>query len=175
MCQHDFDGKRIFQHRNTDKWNLLLRNKRVPGFAFEEECRQYVRHLQQIWDGRMSSVSRHRAVGTTRRRSPAIRAVMISCPERADLRRKTLKRLKRTDWGGASLHILIDSARMEDRRQRQSDVALRALRWGLETDADYLLFLEDDLDFNFYLRHNLEHWKPLMDGETSKSPVWPVV
>jgi len=26
MCQHDFQGRRVFQHRNTDKWDLFLPN-----------------------------------------------------------------------------------------------------------------------------------------------------
>ena len=38
-------------------------------------------------------------------------------------------------------------------------------RGGLERaaadGADYILFLEDDLEFNAHLRHNLEHWQPL--------------
>src|SRR5207247_1732169 len=99
MCQHDFDGKRLFQHRNADKWNLLLQNKHVPGFWFEEECRVYVSHLRQIWDGRLSCVQGLHSDKTIPRDAPTIKAVMISCPERADLRRKTLKKLARTDWG----------------------------------------------------------------------------
>src|SRR5437667_7139131 len=52
MCQHDFQGRRIFQHRNTDKWDLLLHNRRVKDFWFEEECREYVTKLRRLWDGR---------------------------------------------------------------------------------------------------------------------------
>jgi ADP-heptose:LPS heptosyltransferase len=51
MCQHDFDGRRIFQHRNSDKWNFPLRNKRIRGFKFEDECRAHIRRLQGLWDG----------------------------------------------------------------------------------------------------------------------------
>src|SRR5207248_1094533 len=39
MCQHDFNGQRIFQHRNSDKWDLFLRNRRIPGFLLDEQCR----------------------------------------------------------------------------------------------------------------------------------------
>jgi ADP-heptose:LPS heptosyltransferase len=49
MCQHDFQGRRIFQHRNRDKWDLLLRNKRIKGFQHEEECRRHVSQLRQLW------------------------------------------------------------------------------------------------------------------------------
>src|SRR5262249_8603796 len=58
MCQHDFQGKRLFQHRNMDKWDLFLRNKVVKGFWFERECFDYVAHLRRVWDGRMGSYRR---------------------------------------------------------------------------------------------------------------------
>jgi ADP-heptose:LPS heptosyltransferase len=49
MCQHDFQGRRIFQHRNGDKYNLALRNKIVPDFQFESECRSFIRRLRSLW------------------------------------------------------------------------------------------------------------------------------
>ena len=51
MCQHDPDGNRLFQHRNGDKWNLRLNNRRVPDFWHEEECRRAVVRLRGLWDG----------------------------------------------------------------------------------------------------------------------------
>src|SRR5439155_1299717 len=51
MCQHDFNGRRIFQHRNTDKWDLRLPNKKIAGFWFEKECREYVAQLRGLWAG----------------------------------------------------------------------------------------------------------------------------
>jgi hypothetical protein len=49
LCQHDFAGRRIFQHRSTDKWNLTTSNRRVKGFWFEPECRGYLRKLRRMW------------------------------------------------------------------------------------------------------------------------------
>lgn len=49
MCQHDFEGRRIFQHRSTDKWDLALNNVRVEGFLYEDECREYVLRLRELW------------------------------------------------------------------------------------------------------------------------------
>jgi hypothetical protein len=49
FCQHDFHGRRIFQHRNGAKWNLLSRNRRVKGFLHEGECLGYVRQLKKMW------------------------------------------------------------------------------------------------------------------------------
>jgi hypothetical protein len=42
MCQHDFDGRRLFQHRNVPKWTIRNGNPRVNGFAFEEECLRFL-------------------------------------------------------------------------------------------------------------------------------------
>jgi hypothetical protein len=52
MCQHDFNGRRIFQHRNLDKWDLAGRNRPIKGFWFETECRAYLAQLQKAWKGR---------------------------------------------------------------------------------------------------------------------------
>ena len=53
MCQHDFQGRRVFQHRNSDKWNFRRDNKRIEGFLFEEECQNDVRNLRKLWDGKI--------------------------------------------------------------------------------------------------------------------------
>jgi hypothetical protein len=53
MCQHDFAGRRLFQHRNTDKWNIYRDNKRVADFLFEQECQEDVRCLRKLWDGQV--------------------------------------------------------------------------------------------------------------------------
>jgi hypothetical protein len=63
------------------------------------------------------------------------------------------------------VHVHIDAETGEDRRDRQTNTALRALQWSLGTRADYILFLEDDLAFNRHLRHNLERWRPLRNRE----------
>ena len=51
MCQHDFAGRRVFQHRNSDKWNFRSGNKSIAGFLFEQECLADLRRLQEMWDG----------------------------------------------------------------------------------------------------------------------------
>lgn len=47
MCQHDFQGKRIFQHRNLRKWSLKSNNPKTSGFLFEKECLQFLHYLQK--------------------------------------------------------------------------------------------------------------------------------
>ena len=49
ICQHDFEGRRIFQHRCGAKWSLG-RNVRVRGFVHEPQCFEFVEELQQLWD-----------------------------------------------------------------------------------------------------------------------------
>jgi hypothetical protein len=51
MCQHDFGGRRSFQHRNMDKWELSGQNKRIQDFWFEKECRAYLAQLRRVWKG----------------------------------------------------------------------------------------------------------------------------
>jgi hypothetical protein len=168
MCQHDFRGHRIFQHRNTDKWNLFLRNKTVDDFWFEKECFEHVAQLQEIWDGRMGA---YRSRKTTRRKRiaspPKIKACMISCPEREQLRRQTLQNLAATDWGDEPVLLQIDPGATECWQERQQHTTLLALEKCLQCDADYVLFLEDDLEFNLHLRHNLDNWSPLKNREAT--------
>ncbi|HUL51178.1 MAG TPA: hypothetical protein VLU94_01205, partial [Candidatus Nitrosotalea sp.] len=58
MCQHDFSGARIFQHRNRCKWRLTGPNKHVEGFLFEQECLAYLRKLRRQWDGEITRTIR---------------------------------------------------------------------------------------------------------------------
>ena len=53
MCQHDFEGNRILQHRNKAKWDLLGENPRIPGFLYEHECREFLAELRGMWNGRI--------------------------------------------------------------------------------------------------------------------------
>ena len=48
MCQHDFDGKRLFQHRNMRKWSFY-NNPCTPGFLHEDQCVTLVNELKYIW------------------------------------------------------------------------------------------------------------------------------
>lgn len=48
LCQHDFRGRRLFQHRVHDKWSLAG-NGKISGFIHEEECFQFVEQLRTRW------------------------------------------------------------------------------------------------------------------------------
>ena len=161
MCQHDFRGRRIFQHRNFDKWDLFLTNRRVRGFRFEEDCRQAVLQLRRLWDGRLGKLPAPAFARTKAHSAPNIQAVMISCHERNRLREQTLHNLSQTDWDHALVHVQIDPGTGEDFQRRQTRCARLALEQGFASGADFVLFLEDDLDFNRHLHHNLLTWPPI--------------
>jgi ADP-heptose:LPS heptosyltransferase len=53
LCQHDFHGRRIFQHRYRAKWTLTGQNPRIRGFRQERLCRSWLRQLRNQWQGRI--------------------------------------------------------------------------------------------------------------------------
>jgi hypothetical protein len=164
MCQHDLEGRRLFQHRNTDKWNLFANNLKIPDFWLDDDCRRYLRELQQRWSGKLTTPKLpFRAVARpAQARPPSVVAGMISCPARETWRAETLGRLAATDWGAAPVLLQVDDGVGDDPRERQARASLRLLqRFLVEGREDYFLFLEDDLDFNRHLRHNLAAW-PLL-------------
>jgi len=67
LCQHDFSGARLFQHRSAPKWQVIGGNKSVPGFQREAECLEFLRELRERWDCR----SRAGTVLTVPERTPA--------------------------------------------------------------------------------------------------------
>lgn len=90
---------------------------------------------------------------------------MISCAARDAVRRRTLENLARTDWDGQPVHIQMDEAvGGANPQERQTRCAYRALAEAQNRRADYVLFLEDDLEFNRHIRHNLDCWKPVRAG-----------
>lgn len=49
MCQHDFAGRRLFQHRNRGKWRLDRPNAKIPGFLGHEAAERYLDSLRSSW------------------------------------------------------------------------------------------------------------------------------
>jgi len=88
------------------------------------------------------------------------RAYVLSCPAREGLRRTTIANLEATDWLSAP-EIIIDQTSFVREQERQEHTALRLLETAIADGPSLILFLEDDLNFNRHLRHNLECWYPL--------------
>jgi ADP-heptose:LPS heptosyltransferase len=163
MCQHDFSGRRIFQHRNADKWDLFLHNRQIKGFWFEKECREYVARLRRVWNARIGRVPMPATEpGVNGSPPPNFEAILISSDDRRKLRERTLRNLARTDWADTPLYSHLTGPGIGD--TAMADCLRRALQSCATRRADYVLLLEDDLDFNDHLRHNLLHWTPIRTG-----------
>lgn len=163
MCQHDFQGQRIFQHRNGDKWDVFLKNRRIQDFWLEEECREELKHLQQVWKGSLPEIGKSlpKPLSSAGRRNPRIELVMISCRARDEIRQRTLNNLADTDWNGPTPHLQLDEGFNADPRHSQTQCAFMALQAAKRLTSDYYVFLEDDLEFNRHFGHNLHSWEPL--------------
>ena len=69
MCQHDFQGGRIFQHRNFGKWTLEGHNCRIPDFHFEKECLHFLDELRHRWAARPGRLFDYASAGHRERRA----------------------------------------------------------------------------------------------------------
>jgi hypothetical protein len=101
MCQHDFDGRRLFQHRNMAKWSLRGENPRVAGFALERECLAFLAALRSRWRGDIA-VGIHGAVDAETQQAVGGREWVY---ERVgyDRRRLGLREDGAVDPGGAAM------------------------------------------------------------------------
>lgn len=96
--------------------------------------------------------------------------VVQTCKGRSKELNKTLKSIRASDLG-IEPRVLRDHEAIEDIGVVETDKYLRiglansmALREFLATSHEYLLFMEDDVDINPYLRHNIETWRPFIYG-----------
>lgn len=87
---------------------------------------------------------------------------MASCNERREACDRTLARFATTDWGEPPV-VVIDRAAHERVLDRMNDTSRRVLERAVAEADDIFLYLEDDLEFNRSLRHDLDHWPPLVD------------
>jgi hypothetical protein len=90
-------------------------------------------------------------------------AYMLSCDAREAVRAATLERLKATDWPG-DVVVVIDRVRAERAQERVERTGLRLLETAAADRSTFVLFLEDDLEFNIHLHHNLTHWSPVVSA-----------
>jgi hypothetical protein len=88
---------------------------------------------------------------------------MLSCPDREQVRAQTLANLAATDWDEEP-RVVVDETSYERRQERQEKTALRLLLEAIDDGSPFVLFLEDDLEFNRHLRHNLERWPPVEEA-----------
>jgi ADP-heptose:LPS heptosyltransferase len=173
MCQHDFQGRRIFQHRNFDKWDFLPLNRSVTDFWFEGECQGHLARLRRLWDGRIGPLSEklQRTVKSlwAKGKQFQIQTVVLSTSD-GKSEQETFRNLARTDWAQDFPHLHTNLPVTND------DAYLSALRAGLEnalkSNPDYVLLLGDKLVFNKHLRHNLESWNPFSSGRLAAASLY---
>jgi len=174
ICQHDFGGRRIFQHRSRNKWSLFLHNKRVRGLRFEKECRNYILRLQRLWDGGMDSIAKRAAAPWPRRRikSRSLKVQAFILPlgnKRAEHWRANLGQ---TDWRKSVEVIAGNPGGGIDPRHHQTECFQLGLKLGVKCKADYLLLIKGDSEFNQHIWHNLSDWKPLTAGLVSLASLY---
>jgi FkbM family methyltransferase len=54
MCQHDFAGRVLFQHRSASKWKLFGASEKIDGFEHEAICLRFLAELRERWNGHVS-------------------------------------------------------------------------------------------------------------------------
>jgi hypothetical protein len=91
-------------------------------------------------------------------------AYIVTCAERRAVLDGTLARFRDTDWG-ADPELQVDDGAAPNKLARIHATWLKALEKVAAGTADVALILEDDLDFNRHLRHNLAAWGPLRDRD----------
>ena len=157
------EGAVLFLHRCRDKFRFgdpsymtaqnFASNRFHPELPLETECFGWLGELGRELNS--TGAGGARAV-------PRIGAFMYTCPERRAVCEGTLGRWRATDWGEDPV-VMIDTGTGPTSTERLAANGRRMLERALDSEADYYLFLEDDLIFNFHLRHNLEHWAPVSD------------
>jgi hypothetical protein len=95
-----------------------------------------------------------------------VRAYVTTCEGREAVCAETLALLAATDWGCSPI-VVFDRSQQERPLARILETGRRLLEQAVEeTDQgtdDVFLYLEDDLAFNRWIRHNLERWPPIID------------
>lgn len=137
MCQHDFRGRRVFQHRNSDKWRLWCRNRRIHGFRHEHECRRFLAELAPRWQELPPGVQRYRGEGSTEMQRAAVeRLVEVEWEYHRvghDRREMSFGPDGLVQRGAAGCEVFWDV------REREGRVQL-----GIYSEAGPTMFLEED-------------------------------
>jgi putative mannosyltransferase len=56
IYQRDFDGRLVFQHRSTAKWQFTGSNLHAAEFRHEAECLRFIEELRDHWSGRIDAL-----------------------------------------------------------------------------------------------------------------------
>jgi hypothetical protein len=91
-----------------------------------------------------------------------IDALMVSCPERDRVREETLESFRQSDWHpGPS--VLVDAEQGVPSARRICSIWQKAIAYAERSAADLVLLVEDDIIVNRWLKHNVSHWRPVLE------------
>lgn len=177
------DGRLLFVHRCKDKFRFgavefmnpqaFTANCFHPGLPLEAECFAWLGELGQELGMRLPCnhcrrTVEGRAVGKA---AVTIRALLLTSAERRPVWEGTMKRWRATDWGEDPA-LVVDGGAGPTSTEWRAANPRHLLALAAEQEADYYLFLQDDLLFNLHLRHNLLHWGPLREGWLSMGSLY---
>lgn len=87
---------------------------------------------------------------------------MTSCDARRELCGRSADALAATDWGEPPV-VVWDESPKAMVTERILDTGKRLLELAVDTSDDLFVYLEDDVEFNASLRHNLHRWEPVVE------------
>lgn len=87
-----------------------------------------------------------------------IAAYFLTCPSRFGSLNESVVSLRQSDFGHGAVSIFNDHEPLADPKASQTANAKRLLEQARKDAAEFILFLEDDVQVNRHLVHNLETW-----------------
>jgi hypothetical protein len=86
----------------------------------------------------------------------------MTCEARAACCAETVTALAATDWGDPPV-LVVDQSTNPVGEERILDTGRRLLTIAAGESDELFVSFEDDLTFNASIRHNLEHWAPIVE------------
>ena len=156
MCQHDFEGRRVLQHRNTAKWELFELNPSIPDFLEEANARRFLAELRSAWDGGKAHALR-RGIRAPRPQTPSpwpprLEALVVGVEGNSSRPKLLLDQLQKMKGFGEVSYVAAESA------------IAAALQASHDRGTDYLLWLSGDLEMHPKLPEALLAWPLLRSG-----------
>lgn len=92
---------------------------------------------------------------------------ILTCEPRKDVLAQTLASLEASDWSG---RVVVTKDSMATTAPDVYTRTMDAVKFILDdflfrdTEAEYIMFCEDDVDYNKHIEHNLMQWFPIASG-----------
>lgn len=134
----------------------------VSFFTFGTEARRALPYLQHPTSKFPAQFLYPHVTTSNIHRCVKINLYIMTCDGREKTLADTLASLKKTDWPDPPT-VVHDTTRHPDPRISQTETARKILGIAEKSDAEYILFAEDDVFFSHHLAHNLANWLPLQN------------